>query len=120
MNKREKGTNKERLAAEYLQKHGMRITARNFRSRQGEIDIIGYDEGYLVFVEVKYRSTRNKGSALEAVNLHKQRQICKVADYYRCLHGLGDSTPVRYDVAALQGEEICWVKNAFPHIYVRG
>lgn len=120
MSTRATGAEKERLAADYLTKCGMRIAERNFRGRQGEIDIIGYHEGYLVFAEVKYRRGQEKGSALDAVTPHKQRQICKTADYYRMLHHLGENTAVRYDVVAIQGEEIVWIQNAFPHIYTRG
>lgn len=120
MNKRKVGAEKEALAADYLEKAGMRIIERNFRARQGEIDLIGYHNQYLVFVEVKFRSTLSKGSALEAVGSAKQRQICKVADYYRYRHKLGSATMVRYDVVAVQGEEITWIQNAFPHIYIRG
>lgn len=120
MNTRKIGTDKEELAAEYLAGRGMRIMERNFRGRQGEIDIIGYHDGYLVFVEVKYRKNTVRGTALEAVDVRKQRQICKTADYYRYLHHCGEVTAVRYDVLAIQGEEICWVQNAFPHIYTRG
>ena len=119
MNKRKAGALGEERAAEYLESRGVKIVTRNFRCRQGEIDLIGQHEGYLVFVEVKYRKTDRKGNALEAVNLPKQRQICKTADYYRYIHGLGAFTPVRYDVVALQGEEIRWIQNAFAHIYIR-
>lgn len=63
---------------------------RNFRrGRNGEIDIIGRDGKYLVFVEVKYRSGDEKGNAAEAVTTAKQRTICRVADYYRYLHHYG-------------------------------
>ena len=55
-NRKEVGTVWERKAAEYLEAHGMKIRERNFRCRQGEIDLIGSHEGYLVFVEVKYRA----------------------------------------------------------------
>lgn len=120
LNTRKIGTDKETLAAEYLTARGMRITERNFRCRQGEVDIIGYHGGYLVFVEVKYRRNTEKGTALEAVDIRKQRQICRTADYYRYLHRCGENTPVRYDVLAIQGEEICWMQNAFAHIYTRG
>lgn len=120
MNKRETGADKETLAAEYLIARGMCVKERNFRCRQGEIDMIGYHNGYLVFVEVKYRRTKEFGAASEAVDLRKQRKICRVADYYRYLHGLGDDCPLRYDVVAVQGTEISWIQNAFPHIYVRG
>lgn len=118
-NKRQLGADKEQLAAEYLTARGMDILERNFRNRQGEIDIIGRHGQYLVFVEVKFRSGTDMGMAAEAVGIHKQRQICKVADYYRMIHHLGDNTAVRYDVLAIQGEDIQWIQNAFPHIYRR-
>lgn len=116
MNTREIGSAKEAVAAKYLTARGLRVTEQNFRCRQGEIDIVGYHEGYLVFVEVKYRGSGSRGTALEAVNGRKQRRICRTADYYRYLHHLGDNTPVRYDVLAIQGEDIRWIQNAFPHI----
>lgn len=118
-NKRQLGADKELLAAEYLTARGMDILERNFRNRQGEIDIIGRHGQYLVFVEVKFRSGTDMGMAVEAVGIHKQRQICKVADYYRMIHHLGDNTAVRYDVLAIQGEDIQWIQNAFPHTYRR-
>lgn len=116
-NKRQLGADKEQLAAEYLTARGMNILERNFRNRQGEIDIIGRHGQYLVFVEVKFRSGTDMGMAVEAVDVRKQRQICKVADYYRMIHHLGDNTAVRYDVLAIQGEDIQWIQNAFPHTY---
>lgn len=120
MNNRKTGSEKEALAAEYLSSRGMQILERNFRGGRGEIDIIGRHDGYLVFVEVKYRQNRNKGTALEAVDRRKQCRICGTADYYRYLHRLGDDTAVRYDVLAIQGEDVSWIRNAFPHIRVRG
>ena len=117
MNKRAAGADREKLATEYLARRGMKITEKNYRNRNGEIDLIGYHEDYLVFVEVKYRRDTQKGFAAEAVDMHKQRKICKVADYYRYSHGMGARTQVRYDVVAIQGEEIDWIQNAFPHIY---
>lgn len=119
MNKRETGADKESLAAEYLTARGMCVKERNFCCRQGEIDLIGCHGGYLVFVEVKYRRTEEFGTALEAVDIRKQRRICRTADYYRYLHRLGEDCPVRYDVVAVQGTEIRWIQNAFPHIYTR-
>ena len=50
MNTRRTGEQWETAAADYLKAQGMQIVERNFRSRQGEIDIIGYHQGYLVFV----------------------------------------------------------------------
>ncbi len=120
MNTRKIGAQKEEQAAQYLVSQGMRILEHNFRSGQGEIDLIGRHDGYLVFVEVKYRKSASRGSALEAVDARKQRRICRTADVYRFLHHLGENTAVRYDVLAIQGEDIRWIQNAFPHIYTRG
>ena len=117
MNTRKIGAEREAVASDYLGSQGMKILEQNFRCRQGEIDIIGRHEGYLVFVEVKYRKTAHCGTAAEAVDHRKQRRICRVADYYRYIHHYGADESVRYDVVAFQGEEIIWIKNAFPHVY---
>lgn len=116
MNKRKTGAEYEAIAAEYLTQNGMKITERNFRNRQGEIDLIGYHDGYLVFVEVKYRQNEEKGNPVEAVTYYKQKQICKVADYYRYIHKIDEYTAFRYDVVAICGDEITWYQNAFEHI----
>lgn len=117
MNQREIGTQAEETAAAFLSNQGMRILERNFRSRQGEIDLIGMHEGYLVFVEVKYRSAVLKGSPEAAVGMAKQRKICMAADYYRWIHKVKQSVSVRYDVVCVDGGEIRWYRNAFPHRY---
>ena len=58
-------------AAAYLKKKGYRILEANFRCRFGEIDLIARDGAYLVFIEVKYRSSLKDGDSLEAVNREK-------------------------------------------------
>ena len=116
MNKRKTGTAAELRAEAYLSEKGVRIVGKNFRNRHGEIDLIGYHEGYLVFFEVKYRSSRNKGVPEAAVGFYKQKQICQVASYYRCVYRVSLSTPIRYDVVAIEGEEIRWHQNAFTHV----
>jgi len=117
MNTRKKGAVYEEIAIEYLQRQGVVILEHNYRNRRGEIDIIGRDGGYTVFFEVKYRRDHDRGYPEEAVNYGKQRTICRVADYYRMLHHMGESASVRYDVVAICGEEITWYQNAFEHIY---
>lgn len=115
MNTRKIGTEKEEAACRYLEQNGVRIAERNFRCRQGEIDIIGYDGEYLVFFEVKYRSNHAKGSAVQAVDFRKQKRICKVSDYYRMIHRCPDNTPIRFDVIAMERDRIEWFQNAFPY-----
>ncbi|MDE7225191.1 MAG: YraN family protein [Acetatifactor sp.] len=117
MNTRKVGKDKEELAAAYLEKQGVTIQDRSYRCRSGEIDLIGRDHEYLVFFEVKYRRSADMGHPEEAVGVSKQRQICRVADYYRCVKHIPLKTAVRYDVVAIEGEQIRWVKNAFPHHY---
>ena len=117
MNKREKGVQKEQQVCACLLSEGVKIVERNFRNRQGEIDIIGYDGAYLVFFEVKYRSGKSMGSAAEAVGFAKQRKICRVADYYRVIHHCPEDTPIRFDVVAVDGERVSWIKDAFAYIW---
>ena len=72
-NKRQIGTEKEKLAGAYLEQNGYEIIEYNFRCKQGEIDIVAKDGEYLVFCEVKYRSNIKKGTPFEAVDYKKQR-----------------------------------------------
>lgn len=116
LNRRKIGAEQEVRACQYLAKQGVGIRERNFRCRQGEIDIIGYDKDYLVFFEVKYRSGSSRGSAAEAVGFQKQRKICRVSDYYRMIHGYPLDTPIRFDVIAMDGGRIEWIRNAFSYI----
>lgn len=113
------GFKKETQAAAFLCKNGARILATNFRSKLGEIDIIGLDSGFLFFGEVKYRYTMTSGFAEEAVDIKKQKKICRTADYYRIVKGCYDDIPVRYDVIAIGRGNIKWYKNAFEHIFVK-
>lgn len=112
-NDRAIGTHYEDVACEYLEKHHIKILERNFHVRCGEIDIIGRDQGTLVFFEVKYRKSMKNGSPLSAVDGRKQRQISKVALYYLAFHKISTNSPCRFDVLGISGDEITWVKNAF-------
>ena len=114
MNKRARGTEYEEIASGFLSERNVGIIDRNFRSAKGEIDIIGIDtDGTLVFFEVKYRAGARYGSAAEAVDLKKQRVISEVSDYYRISHKEYQSRQIRFDVIAITGENISWIKNAF-------
>ena len=116
MNTREKGAQKEQQVCAYLLSEGVEILERNFRAGQGEIDVIGRDGSYLVFFEVKYRAGAVRGSAAEAVGSAKQRKICQVADYYRLRHQCSEDTPIRFDVVAIDGERLRWIKNAYDYV----
>ena len=116
VNKRQIGADKEAFVCEWLERHGYRILERNFRCRNGEIDIVAREGGYLVFIEVKYRSHGTNGLPEEAVDARKQRVISRVALYYLCRYGYGASTPVRFDVVAVSGDtndSVTLYQNAF-------
>lgn len=103
----------EEKAGAYLRENGYEILCRNYRCRQGEIDIIARDGEYLCFIEVKYRKTSGYGSALEAVDFRKQQRISRTALHYLTVHGLGDGEPCRFDVVGVTPERIELVKDAF-------
>ena len=116
MNKRAVGTAYEKLAGEYLKLQGYEILEYNFRCRMGEIDIIAKEDGYLVFIEVKYRSSKRQGTSLEAVDIRKQQKISKTASYYCLKYGYGESMPCRFDVVGIEGSEYIVIKNAFEYV----
>lgn len=104
------------MAASYLKDAGYRILARNYRISAGEIDLIAGKDGYLIFVEVKYRSNSRHGSPEAAVTPAKQRQISKVAMYYMKRYGYDPyNTPVRFDVVAVEENKIHHIKDAFSY-----
>ncbi|SQB91836.1 TIGR00252 family protein [Clostridium tetanomorphum] len=80
--KKEVGTLGENLAQSYLIQNGYIILDKNFRCKQGEIDIIGKDGDYISFIEVKSRYGSLYGTPGEAVNLIKQYRIYKTAQLY--------------------------------------
>ena len=67
MNKRRIGSEKERLACEYLEKKGYSIVTTNYWCRYAEIDIVAKEADVLVFVEVKYRGNAHYGGSMGAV-----------------------------------------------------
>ena len=113
MNKRQLGTDYETKACEYLKSKGYTIKERNFRGYRGEIDIIAEDNECLVFVEVKFRTKNSFGYSAEAVGVHKQNIIYKVAQYYIVKHPYYADKPCRFDVIAIDNGEITHIVNAF-------
>ena len=116
MSSRQVGSHYETLAIKYLEDNGLTITQRNYRCKLGEIDLIGEDREYLVFIEVKYRTTSNIGYSVEAVNYKKQRIISKCASYYCMVNDIDQMKSIRFDVVIFDGNEFEWIKNAFEYI----
>ena len=119
MNKWETGTKYEEQAAAYVVTRGLVLLEKNYRCRQGEVDLIGVHEDCLVFIEVKYRKNARSGMPEEAVDKRKQAKICLVSDYYRLTHPFNSKRQVRYDVVAICGEDTRWYQNAYPYVSKR-
>ena len=113
MNKREVGKQNEDKAKKYLEENGYEIVESNFSCKIGEIDLVGKNETYLCFIEVKYRDKSSLAKGLYAVDRAKQKRIYKVAQVYLMAHKLSQNTACRFDVVSIDGDEITLIKNAF-------
>ena len=98
--KDELGRRGEQLAAEYLERAGLRILDRNWRCETGELDIVALDQRVLVVCEVKTRSGVRYGSPLEAVSHGKRARLRRLAAAWLAAHGLRFDD-VRIDVIGL-------------------
>jgi len=113
------GTGKkgEDLALSYLRGQGYRIRGRNYKTAQGEIDIIGDDGGCISFVEVRSMNAGGPGSPEYTINRRKQGQITKVALSYIKKYRLEDRN-CRFDVVCIEdvdsvSPKIRLIRNAF-------
>ncbi|HNT39720.1 MAG TPA: YraN family protein [Rubrivivax sp.] len=113
-----RGAAAEARALAHLQQHGLRLVERNYRvargpsARGGEIDLVLRDrDGTLVFVEVRSRSSPAKGGAAASVGATKRARLCLAARHY--LLRLPTLPPCRFDVVAIDGARIEWIRAAF-------
>ena len=106
------GQSAESRAEAFLKAHGLKLVARNWRCRFGEIDLIMQDGAARVFIEVRLRSRSDFGGAAASVTPVKQKKLLAAARQY--LTTLKPLPPCRFDVVALSGSgEPEWIKNAF-------
>jgi putative endonuclease len=94
------GRDGEQAAAAYLQEHGLRVVARNWRCRHGEIDIIAREGAVLVFCEVKTRRGTAFGGPLAAVTATKVARMRRLAALWLQESG-GHRGPIRLDVVGM-------------------
>ncbi len=112
------GDGGEDRALAHLLRAGLRLVERNYRVaggprvRGGEIDLVLRDrDGTLVFVEVRTRATRSHGGAAATVSAVKQQRLVRAARHY--LMRFASPPPCRFDVVAIDGEHIEWLRAAF-------
>lgn len=111
----EKGHLGEEKALAYLNNLGFKLVTKNFRCRLGEIDLIMRDKEYLVFIEVRSRSSHAFGGGIASINSAKKQKILKTAAYYLMTHKAQNEMPLRFDVISIDGKfaSITWLKDAF-------
>lgn len=107
----QRGQAAENLAAEFLQRQGLKLVARNYRCRVGEIDLVMEDRGALVFVEVRLRKSDSFGGAGASITTHKQNKLIRAAQHY--LQQQTRQPPCRFDAFLLDGDRMEWIKDAF-------
>lgn len=95
-----KGNEGENLAATFLEKKGYRIVQRNYRYKHAEIDLIVTRDNWLIFVEVKTRSSLSFGYPEEFVDEKKINKILEGADQYLFENNWNGN--VRYDIVSIQ------------------
>jgi len=107
-----RGENAEEQAHKFLINKGLKPVCRNYRCKQGELDLIMTDHHTLVIIEVRFRKTDQYGSAVESVTRAKQSRIIAATHIY--LSSQKADRPVRFDVVAISGNgNLEWIQNAF-------
>jgi putative endonuclease len=101
----------ENTAADFLERQGLEIVARNYRTRMGEIDLVARDGATLVFVEVRMRTCDRFGGAAESIGSRKRSRIEAAARQY--LARFRREPPCRFDVITLDGGIPAWLRGAF-------
>jgi putative endonuclease len=116
--RQETGEKAEDRALAHLQRHGLSLVERNYRVARGrsrhagEIDLVLRErDGTLVFVEVRARRSLDAGGAAASVTHAKQSRLVYAARQY--LMRLDRLPPCRFDVVAIDGEELQWLRGAF-------
>lgn len=109
------GDRAEDLALAHLQRAGLQLLERNYRTPGrggGEIDLImRAPDGTCVFVEVRQRASSSHGGAAASVSWAKQKRIVFAARHY--LLRLRNLPPCRFDVVAVQADHVAWLVGAF-------
>lgn len=111
--KRAIGDAKERLAERFLSRQGATVIERNLHGPMGEIDLILEHEHCLIFVETRYRKNKSFGGAAVSVSASKRKKIIATAQYYLQSNPKRQHSPCRFDVIAIEGDDINWIKDAF-------
>ena len=115
---KQRGQYFENVALRWLKTQGLKMVAKNYHSRVGEIDLIMQDNEALCFIEVKYRSSQSFGGAAYSIPHSKQKKIIQTALSFVSHQPKYGQYPMRFDALLIEpgrgdSNEINWIKNAF-------
>lgn len=111
--RRERGVDGERRARAYLEHHGLQCLEAGWRCRLGELDLVMREGDILVFVEVRARQQGSAVSAVESIDAGKQQRFVRAARAWLGRHPREAGLPARFDIVAIDGEELQWLRDAF-------
>ena len=107
----------EQRACAELERAGLKLHARNYSTRYGELDLVMLDGDTIVFVEVRYRVRASHGDALASVTRGKQDKLVRTAQLWLAIHPQHAHRPCRFDVVSYDGTaadaRMQWLRGAF-------
>jgi len=93
------------------------LLERNFSCRFGELDLVMRDGDCIVFVEVRYRGSRDRGGGTASVGAAKRAKLVRAAQVYLLARPRFAASPCRFDVigcgGTLQQPRVDWTRSAF-------
>ena len=109
----EQGRAGEDRATRALRVAGLEILERNYRGFGAECDVVAMDGATLVFVEIRTRSNRDCGDAVETVTPRKQRQVVRAAEHYLAFRRPRGISGIRFDVVGITAGVVTHLRDAF-------
>jgi putative endonuclease len=113
--RQQSGRDAEGLALAHLEQQGLRLLARNWLCKRGELDLVMLDGDTVVFVEVRYRKNTQWGGALASIDQRKRQKLVFAAQYFLQRESRWADHPCRFDVVAIDCnvDQLNWLQNAF-------
>ena len=111
------GNSFEQRACAELERAGLRLLARNYTTRHGELDLVMRDGDIVVFVEVRYRKSAGHGDAAASVTISNQGKLILAAQHWLVAHPQHARRSCRFDVVTYDGPAEAirqhWLRGAF-------
>jgi putative endonuclease len=107
------GSGAEARALEYLQGHGLRLLARNWRCKLGELDLVMQDGETVAVIEVRSRARSDYGAAAETIDARKQARLIRATRLWLAQRPQLAERPLRFDVVTFDADALEWRREAF-------